>query len=125
MTARRGDPTDEEGMPVRSRTIRRLLALAIAALAVASLGANVALAGEVTGNGKSLKNLDGHLNGRSECAFSGLNDTFTGDPDVPDADGFRRTQNWGQVGRDGRIFLTSIGVNPGRACNPTGGKPLS
>ena len=103
---------------MRSRTIRRLLVMAVTVLAVASLGANVALAGEVTGNGKSLKNPDGTLNGKSECAFSGLNDTYTGDPDVPDADGFTRTQNWGQVGREGRLFLTSIGVNPANACNP-------
>ena len=103
---------------MRSRTIRRLLVMAVTVLAVASLGANVALAGEVTGNGKSLKNPDGTLNGKSECAFSGLNDTYTGDPDVPDADGFTRTQNWGQVGREGRLFLTSIGVNPAHACRP-------
>jgi hypothetical protein len=93
--------------------------MAVTVLAIASLGANVALAGEVTGSGKSLKNPDGTLNGKSECAFSGLNDTFTGDPDVPDADGFTRTQNWGQVGREGRLFLTSIGVNPANLCNPS------
>jgi hypothetical protein len=93
--------------------------MATTALAIVSLGANAALAGEITGNGKSLKNPDGTLNGRSECAFSGLNDTYTGDPDVPDADGFTRTQNWGQVGREGRIFLTSIGLAPSNACNPS------
>jgi hypothetical protein len=96
------------------------VSLSAGAFALALL-ASPALAGEITGNGESLKNPDGHLNGRSECAFSGLNDTFTGDPDVPDEDGFFRTQNWGQVGREGRAFLTSIGVDPGHACNPTGG----
>jgi hypothetical protein len=102
--------------------MRRVLTRAIlCAVAVAALSVNVALAGEVTGNGKSLKNADGTLNGRSECAFSGLNDTFSGDPAVPDADGFYRTQNWGQVGKEGRAFLTSIGVDPAHACNPTGG----
>ena len=59
------------------------------------------------------------LHGNSECAFSGQNDTFTGNPDVPDDDGFTRTQNWGQVGKEGRAFLTSIGLNPGIACNPS------
>ena len=75
----------------------------------------------MTGTGESLKQPDGTLHGASACAFSGLNDTFSGDPEVPDADGFFRTQNWGQVGQEGRAFLTSIGVNPGHACNPTGG----
>ena len=106
---------------MRHSTIRRLSVMGITALAVASLGANVALAGEITGNGKSLKNPDGTLNGKSICAFSGRNDTYTGNPDVPDADGFTRTQNWGQVGREGRMFLTSIGLNPGLACNPNHG----
>jgi hypothetical protein len=59
--------------------------------------------------------------GRSECAFWGRNDTYSGDPSVPDEDGFTRTQNWGQVGRDGRAFLKSIGVDPKHRCNPTGG----
>jgi hypothetical protein len=45
----------------------------------------------------------------------------SGDPSVPDEDGFTRTQNWGQVGRDGRAFLKSIGVDPKHQCNPTGG----
>jgi hypothetical protein len=89
-----------------------------------SVGVSAALAGEVTGNGKSLKNPDGTLNGKSECAFSGLNDTYSGDPTVPDEDGFFRTQNWGQVGTEGRAFLRSIGVDPKHLCNPTGGPPL-
>jgi len=76
-------------------------------------------AGEITGNGKSLKDDEGQLNGKSACAFSGLNDTYTGDPTEPDDDGFFRTQNWGQIPLDGKVFLTSIGMNPGHACNPT------
>jgi len=62
-------------------------------------------AGELTGNGKSLKPL--HAN--SECAFSGLDDA--------DDDGFDHTQNWGQLGTGGRAFLTSIGVTPASMCN--------
>jgi hypothetical protein len=88
-------------------------------MAIGGLGLGEASAGEITGNGKSLKNEDGTLNGRSACAFSGQNDTFSGDPEVPDEDGFFRTQNWGQVGKEGRAFLTSEGSNPGKACNPT------
>ncbi|HZW60095.1 MAG TPA: hypothetical protein VFE85_07365 [Woeseiaceae bacterium] len=94
------------------------LNLALSAAAVITLGANLALAGEVTGNGKSLKNDDGTLNGSSICAFSGRNDTYSGDPSVPDADGFFRTQNWGQLPRAVRDFLMSIGGGPGDSCKP-------
>jgi hypothetical protein len=83
------------------------------------MGANTAFAGEITGNGKSLKNEAGTLNGKSECAFSGRNDTYSGDPNVPDEDGFFRTQSWGQLDKETRDFLTSIGVSPGTACNPS------
>ncbi len=97
---------------------RALMAVILGAVLFVALGANLAFAGEITGNGKSLKNEDGTLNGNSECAFSGLNDTFSGDPSVPDADGFFRTQNWGQIPKADRDFLVSIGVMPGTACNP-------
>lgn len=95
------------------------LALVLSALATTGH------AGEITGNGKSLKDADGNLNGKSACAFSGLNDTFSGDPTVPDEDGFTRTQNWGQLPKAVKDFLKSIGFNPGVACNPTrsGGEP--
>jgi hypothetical protein len=87
--------------------------------------ATTGYAGEITGNGKSLKNDDGTLNGRSACAFSGQNDTYTGDPTEPDHDGFFRTQSWGQFSKAVRDFLTGIGLHPGHACNPTrgGGEP--
>ena len=50
-----------------------------AALALAlAFTASPAVAGEITGNGKSLKNPDGTLNGNSLCAFSGQNDTPNG-----------------------------------------------
>jgi hypothetical protein len=101
--------------------MRRLLVIGATCALTLVLGVNAALAGEVTGKGESLKNDDGTLNGASECAFSGLNDTYSGDPTIPDEDGFFRTQNWGQVGHDGRAFLTSIGVSPQFLCNPTGG----
>lgn len=100
------------------RTVTRSLVIVAATAAVGILGISSASAGEITGNGKSLKNEDGSLNGASICAFSGLNDTYSGDPDVPDADGFFRTQNWGQVGQEGRAFLTSIGLHPMNSCKP-------
>ena len=77
------------------------------------------LASEITGNGRILKQSDGTLHGQSECAYSGLNDVWEGDPDVPGPDGFFRTQSWGQLDLLTRIFLTSIGRNPGKACNPS------
>jgi hypothetical protein len=90
----------------------------LAAVALTALGATSAYAGEITGHGDSLKQPDGTLHGASICAFSGLNDAYSGDPSVPDADGFTRTQNWGQVSKDGKAFLTSIGFNPGNSCKP-------
>jgi len=76
------------------------------------LAASAAVAGEITGNGKSLKNPDGTLNGRSACAFSGRQDNFAED------EGFFRhllTQSWGQVFKGIRATLPG----PGVSCNPT------
>ena len=95
----------------------RLFAVATCAAVIAAVGAGSAFAGEVTGNGKPLwtsTNPDGShtLHGKSECAFSGLN--------IPSEDGDpSRTQSWGQIPKDVRDFLTSVGSNPGIACNPT------
>jgi hypothetical protein len=93
-------------------------AISVAAISAICLCASSAFAGEVTGNGKSLKNADGTLNGRSACAFSGLNDTYSGDPGVPDEDGFFRTQSWGQLPKALRDILRQLGMHPGGACNP-------
>ena len=93
-----------------SGTPRSLLsACALSALLALSAAAT---AGEITGNGKSLKNDDGTLNGRSACAFSGLNDT-------PGEDGFGHTQSWGQLPKVLKEMFTLIGLHPGTACNPT------
>jgi hypothetical protein len=97
---------------------KRRLAIVAATALTLTVGANAALAGEVTGNGKSLKTNDGGLNGKSICAYSGLNDSYSGDPTVPDAQGFFRTQNWGQLPLAVRAFLASIGDHPGDACKP-------
>ena len=37
--------------------------------------------------------------------------------DDADDDGFGRTQNWGQIPKEGREFLASIGVAPWTLCN--------
>jgi hypothetical protein len=81
-------------------------------------GTGLSSAGEVTGTGKSLQIAPHTLHGASICAFSGLNDAYSGDPDVPDEDGFTRTQSWGQVDPGARAFLGTIGLHPGDACRP-------
>jgi hypothetical protein len=108
--------------------LRRLAAAAGGTALIALLGANIAFAGEVTGNGKSLHVEDSKwgtgLHSRSVCAFSGQEDLqfeTGGSKGVPG-----HAQSWGQIpksGDFGRDFLTSIGLNPGKACNPTIGEP--
>jgi len=101
---------------------RLILAFAAATL-VASLSAGAVAAGEITGNGK-LKD----VNGRSACAFSGQEDLqwYLDDgntmprPAATIVKGFpSHAQSWGQIPKADRAFLTSIGHNPGIACNPT------
>lgn len=60
------------------KTFARGGSAAALALALAFTAISPAAAGEITGNGKSLKNPDGTLNGNSLCAFSGRNDTPNG-----------------------------------------------
>jgi hypothetical protein len=91
-----------------NKSARKILVCAVSILVV---GANAALAGEITGNGKSLKNPDGTLNGRSACAFSGQEDD-------PSETGLI-AQSWGQIEKAVRDFLATIGLHPGEACNPT------
>jgi hypothetical protein len=104
------------------------VAVSVAAM-VLSLGAGAVFAGEVTGNGKLL-HVDGKwgtgLHARSECAYSGQEDLqfFVDDGDTiaktpPTRGDPGHAQSWGQVPKADREFLTSIGLNPGIACNPT------
>lgn len=91
----------------------------LVAITAAAIAAGPASAGEITGSGKWIAGSEtAPLAGKSECAYSGLNDnSVLGNP-LPDEDGFTRTQSWGQLDQSTRAFLTSIGVNPGNACNP-------
>ncbi len=83
------------------------VALSVAAV-VLSLSASAALAGEITGTGKSLEPL--HAN--SICAYSGLNDDPLGlDPNNGPPG---RVQSYGQDVKLG-IFDPSV-FNPGDAC---------
>jgi hypothetical protein len=95
---------------VRRSLTRFGLAVSVAAVAL-SLSVSAALAGEITGTGRSLE----PLHSRSECAFSGLNDDPTGIDPANGPPG--RTQNWGQIPKAYRDYLTSIGVTPGALCN--------
>jgi hypothetical protein len=87
---------------------RRLLAVAVCAAAIPGLSAGSAFAGEVTGNGKDTPIRDGVA--KSECAFSGLDEAFSG-PDDPDP--FTHAQSWGQLVKQ----FGPMGGVPGVACN--------
>ena len=96
-------------------TRKKRLSIVLGMAWILSMGANAAFAGEVTGNGKDLKDADGNLNGKSECAFSGREDT-PGDPLFKG----EMAQSWGQLTAEWKEILASIGLHPGRACNPSG-----
>jgi hypothetical protein len=88
----------------------------VAAAALATVAAGSAFAGEITGSGKWIAGSESApLNGKSDCAYSGLNDNYVLGNPVPDADGFTRTQSLGQVIRN----AGPLGGVPGSACNPT------
>jgi hypothetical protein len=103
---------------------RRILSALCAATLLASLGASAVFAGEITGNGKILQIAPHQLHGHSACAFSGQEDLQFLNEDGTVKDVATRgdpghAQSWGQIPKAGRDFLTSIGSNPGIACNPT------
>lgn len=90
--------------------------IAVGAATLLLLATSAAFAGEITGNGKVLKDEEGNLNGRSDCAFSGLQDDYEAD------EGFftnMLVQNWGVIPKSFRDFLTSMHVHPGYSCNPS------
>lgn len=91
--------------------MKRFATAAAAVVAVGAL-ATPASAGEVTGTGKSTPIRD-HV-AASICAYSGLDDD-----DVEDDAFFDRTQNYGQLARQGLASPSEF--NPGDACNPTAG----
>ena len=91
-----------------TRAIRKAMAVTVCAAAIVVGGASAASAGEVTGNGRPIA-----VNGKSACAFSGLNDEV-GPVPGPETG---RTQNFGQIVR----YVGPLGGVPGAACNPTKG----
>ena len=88
--------------------VKKSLAAAFCAAAVVGLTAGSALAGEITGTGKSLEPL--HAN--SICAYSGLNDDPLGLDPSNGPPG--RVQSYGQDVRMGLIDPRAF--NPGDAC---------
>ena len=88
------------------KNLRSGVLVLVTALVAAGIAASSAFAGEITGNGKPTAAPE---NANSECSFSGLDD--------PDDDGFVHTQNWGQLPKEQREFLASIGVAPWTLCN--------
>ena len=94
-----------------ARRLTRTFGVAVSAAAlVLSLSAGAAFAGEITGNGKILE----PLRANSICAYSGLNDDPLGLDPANGPPG--RVQSWGQIPKEFRDFLTSIGVSPGTEC---------
>lgn len=111
---------------------RRLVSAVSVAVLLLAISASTALAGEITGNGRKVMTIaDGGkwgtgLHARSECAYSGQEDLQwfqdEGTDQVPVEDPVKgvpkHSQSWGQIPKADREFLTSIGMNPGLACNP-------
>jgi hypothetical protein len=117
---------------MRRPTLTALLA-ALMVMAMA-LGASAAVAGEITGNGKTLWTGEGSddpaahhtLNGKSLCAFSGQEDNQWYNEDGSEVDPVVKgepghAQSWGQIPKEVRDFLATIGEHPSDACNPTRG----
>ena len=94
-------------------TNKSTLTFVLCVAGILGMASNAAIAGEVDGQGNPVP---GGVNGRSECSFSGQQDDAE-----EDAGFFRgdRVQSWGQIPKMVRDFLTSVGVSPGEACNPS------
>ena len=96
----------------------RKLIVGAAALAMGmATMTGTSFAGEVTGSSHGGPAKDGQTaaptHASSICAFSGLEDGSE-NPSGPSGPG--TTQNWGQIPKEGKQYLTSIGVNPGQSC---------
>ena len=91
-------------------TRRLVMGLCAAALSL-SVGAGVALAGEVTGSGVQ----EDQNQGMSWCSFSGLNDRLPGDGNAT-----TQAQAFGQdVSASVHAGTGPLGGVPGTFCNPT------
>jgi hypothetical protein len=105
------------------RISKKLLAITGLLALGSAVASGPAVAGEVTGSGKLIE-----INGRSECAYSGLNDNT---PDPRDPGG--RTQSYGtNVGQFDLVDPSDLDPTapyfqpiPGWACNPNRGRDLN
>lgn len=94
------------------------------AIGLIAMTAFPAIAGEITGNGKPID-----INGRSECAFSGRNDTPEGDPMDPGG----IAQSYGYFSgywdlwdpEDADPHAPGFPPVPGFSCNPNRGADLN
>ena len=106
---------------MRATSIKSRLGLAFSSsLLLLVVSAGVAMAGEVNGNGESLKIEDGKwptgLHARSFCAYSGQNDIPTStDPANPPG----RVQSYGFS--FARNHLKDLVPSPAEGCNPNAG----
>ena len=107
----------------RSFLSRLGVAVSVAAV-VLSLSVSAVFAGEITGNGRSLKVTDSKwgtgLHARSFCAFSGQEDLQYPPFSDPTAG---HAQSWGQIPKAVRDQIAPFGFHPGMACNPNVGPP--
>jgi hypothetical protein len=122
--ARRADAYGRRARQAKGERMRSAFLAAIAVVALLALTAGSAFAGEITGNGRSITGSNATLNGKSDCAYSGQEDLqyvdANGNPLAVATKGVPgHAQSWGQLDQATRAFLTSIGLNPGIACNPT------
>jgi hypothetical protein len=105
----------------RSTSWKSRFGLAIGtALMLASLSIGAVMAGEVTGNGRSLKVEESKwgtgLHSRSFCAFSGQNDN-PGSTDPMNPGGRVQSYGYSVVREGGKAFAPS----PSVGCNPNAG----
>jgi hypothetical protein len=101
---------------------RKILVGFVASAGLLITSAGVASAGEITGTGGE----ENPLQGRSICAYSGLNDEFV--LGLPGGAGEGRTQNWGHVQQFVRTASQGTvtpgkGNSPGSFCNPNATPP--
>ena len=109
---------------MRATSIKSRLVVAFgSSLLVLAVSGGIAMAGELTGNGQSLKVEDGKwptgLHSRSFCAFSGQNDDPTStNPENPPG----QVQSYGYS--FARNHLKDLVPSPAVGCNPNSGFEL-
>jgi hypothetical protein len=97
---------------------KSFVAAVLCAAVVTGANASAAFAGESTGNfartGKTTPIAEDIA--QSICSFSGQNPEQFLDPSDPDFEP-GRTQSWGQIPKEVRDQLATLGLHPGDACN--------